>query len=224
MRKFSTVQSTALRSFAIGGLASLAALALSACGSGHDPKAPPPENLGAALDIHLLQHGDLCLGMFDWPIDLTEAEAGSGARHAVQFPVMEKLGLVQSAIVAAPKSQENPDGAVKRFDLTDAGRQFYKPHAYTSRNGAKHAKDFCVARLQREKIVDIKLDSSDAQHPQAVVSYTYRIDPAPWMQDADAQRVFPMIARVIQGAGGGLQLRQGFRLGDKGWVGEAGPV
>jgi hypothetical protein len=199
------------------------ACAASAC-SPNDPRAPTPENLSRALDEALASRGDICLAMFDWPIDLTEAEAGAGSRHAVQLPVLEKLGIVRSTIVPARESKENPDGAVKRFELTDAGRQFYRPHAYTARNGEQHASDFCVAHLAREKIVGIQVDQRDAQHPQAVVSYTYRIAPAPWMKDADAQRVFPMVARVIQGAGGGLQLRQGFVLGDKGWVAQVGPV
>jgi len=207
------------------GLASMAALlALPACSSRPDAKAPTPENFSAALDDYLAQRGDICLAMFDWPIDLTEAEAGTGARHAVQFPVMEKLGLVRSSIVAAPKSPENPDGAVKRFELTEAGRSFYKPHPHAVRNGAGHDKDFCVAHIRREKIVDVKVDARDAQHPQAVVSYTYQIDPAPWMQDAEAQRVFPMVARIMHGAGGPLQLRQGFTFGDTGWVAQNGPV
>lgn len=206
---------------ALAGIAMVCALA--ACGTGGDANAPTAGNLAAPLDDYLAQRGDLCLAMFDWPIDLTEAEAGSGARHAVQFPVMEQLGLVRSTIVAAPKSTENPDGAVKRFELTEAGRTFYKPHAYAA-HGAEHANDFCVAHLKREKIVDVKIDASDAHHPLAVVSYTYQIDSAPWMQNADAQRVFPMIARIANGAGGKLQLRQGFTLGDKGWVAQTGPV
>ncbi|MDB5829671.1 MAG: hypothetical protein JWQ73_3891 [Variovorax sp.] len=197
--------------------------ALAACGTRNDATAPTAENLAAPLDDYLARSGDLCLAMFDWPIDLTEAEAGSGARHAVQFPVMEQLGLVHSTIVTAPKSSESPDGAVKRFELTDAGRKFYKPHAYAAR-GAEHPNDFCVAHLKREKIVDVKLDASDAHHPLAVVSYTYQIDPAPWLQNADAQRVFPMITRIMNGAGGQQQLRQGFTLGDKGWVAHPGPV
>jgi hypothetical protein len=206
---------------ALTGLA--LACALAACGLGHDAKAPTAENLAGPLDDYLAQRGDLCLAMFDWPIDLSEAEAGAGARHAVQFPVMEQLGLVHSSIVPVPKSAENPDGAVKRFELTEAGRAFYKPHPYAAR-GTEHAKDFCVAHLRREKIVDVKVEAADARHSLAVVSYTYQIDPAPWMQDADAQRVFPMIARIMKGAGGALQLRQGFTLGDKGWVAHMGPA
>ncbi|MDM0039798.1 hypothetical protein QTH89_25795 [Variovorax sp. J22G21] len=196
---------------------------LAACSTSHDANAPTAENLAAPLDDYLAQRGDICLAMFDWPIDLTEAEAGSGARHAIQFPVMEQLGLLHSTIVTAPKSSENPDGAVKRFELTEAGRKFYKPHPYAA-HGTEHANDFCVAHLKREKIVEVKVDASDARHPLAVVSYTYQIDPAPWMQNDDAQRVFPMIARIMNGAGGQLQLRQGFTLGDKGWAAQMGPV
>ncbi|MDQ0072726.1 hypothetical protein J2W34_004531 [Variovorax boronicumulans] len=208
-------------------LASIALItALTACSTSHDANAPTAENLAAPLDAYLAQRGDICLAMADWPIDLTEAEAGAGARHAIQFPVMEQLGLVHSTIVAVPKSTENPDGAVKRFELTDAGRKFYKPHASAAKGAEQQqpASDFCVAHLKREQIVDVKVDASNAQHPMAVVSYTYQIDTAPWMQNADAQRVFPMVARIANGAGGKLQLRQGFTRGDKGWVAQTGPV
>jgi hypothetical protein len=208
----------------LAGIALVCALA--ACSTSHDANAPTAENLAAPLDDYLAQRGDICLAMVDWPIDLTEAEAGAGARHAIQFPVMEQLGLVHSTIVAVPKSSENPDGAVKRFELTDAGRKFYKPHASAARGAEQQqpANDFCVAHLKREQIVDVKVDASNAQHPMAVVSYTYQIDTAPWMQDANAQRVFPMVARIANGAGGKLQLRQGFTRGDKGWVAQSGPV
>ena len=74
------------------------------------------------------------------------------------------------------------------------------------------------------KVESWEIDSHDAQHPAATVSYTYDIEPAPWMQDPDAQRVLPMVAKVIKGANGGLQMHQGFTLGDKGWVAVAGPV
>ncbi len=208
----------------LAGIALVSALA--ACSTSHDANAPTAENLAAPLDAYLAQRGDICLAMVDWPIDLTEAEAGAGARHAIQFPVMEQLGLVHSTIVAVPKSTENPDGAVKRFELTDAGRKFYKPHASAAKGAEQQqpVNDFCVAHLKREQIVDVKVDASNAQHPMAVVSYTYQIDTAPWMQDANAQRVFPMVARIANGAGGKLQLRQGFTRGDKGWVAQTGPV
>jgi hypothetical protein len=205
-------------------VAATALFALAGCGK-PDDKAPSRETFEAGLRTFLADgHDQLCLGMYDWPIDLTEAEAGAHARHAVQLPVFEKLGLAKSTVVSVPKSSENPDGAVKRYELTDEGRKYYRSHAYTSRDGAAHKNDFCVAHISLDKIESWQLDTHDAQHPAATVSYTYHIEPAPWLQDDDARRVLPMVDKVINGADGRLQMRQGFALGDQGWVAVAGPV
>ena len=204
-------------------MVALAAFALAGCSKPDRP--PSREAFEAGLRTFLADgHDQLCLGMYDWPMDLTEAEAGANSRHAVQLPVFEKLGLATSTIVPVPKSTENPDGAIKRYALTDEGRKYYKPHAYTGRDGTAHQNDFCVARLSLEKVEGWQLDTHGAQHAAATVSYTYRIEPAPWMKDPEAVRVLPMVAKVIKGAGGGLQMHQGFTLGQQGWVAVAGPV
>ena len=197
--------------------------ALAACGPS-DPKAPTRLNFKTALQDSLASHGDICLAMFDWPLDLTPAEAGANSRHAVQLPVFEKLGLATSTVVEVPKTDDNPQGVVKRYALTEEGRKYYRPHAYTGRNGVEHANDFCAAHIRLDSITGWQLDTHDAEHPFAVVSYSYQVEPAPWMRDADAQRVLPMVARVINGAGGRLQMRQGFTLGEHGWVASNGPV
>jgi hypothetical protein len=202
----------------------LALSVLPACAPS-DPRAPTRLNFKSALQETLATpRADICLAMFDWPIDLSPAEAGANSRHAVQLPVFEKLGLASSSVVEVPKTEENPQGVVKRYALTDEGRKYYKPHPYTTRNGTEHPSDFCVARISLLQVTSWQLDTQDAGHPSAVVNYTYRIDPAPWLQDAEAQRVLPMVVRVINGAGGSLQLRQGFTLGEHGWVAVAGPV
>jgi hypothetical protein len=205
-------------------VAAMAVFALAGC-SKPDDKTPSRENFEAGLRLFLAAgHDQLCLGMYDWPIDLTEAEAGAHARHAVQLPVFEKLGLAKSTAEPVPKSTENPDGAVKRYALTDEGRKYYRSHAYTSRDGAAHQSDFCVAQISLDKIESWQLDTRDTQRPAATVSYSYHIEPAPWLQDPDAQRVLPMVTKVIQGADGRLQMHQGFALSQQGWVAVAGPV
>ena len=206
-------------------MSAAAAFALVACSHPADVKTASRDNFEAGLRTFLADgHDQLCLAMYDWPIDLTEAEAGAQTRHAVQLPVFEKLGLAKSTILPTAKSADNPDGAFKRYELTDEGRKYYGQHAHTSRDGTVHKNDFCVARLSVAKVESWEIDSHDAQHPAATVSYTYNIEPAPWMQDADAQRVLPMVAKVIKGAGGGLQMHQGFTLADKGWVAVTGAV
>jgi len=202
-------------------LATLALLALPGCAK-PDPDAPLRASFETGLRSFLADgHDQVCLGMVDWPIDLTEAEAGAKSRHAVQLPVFEKLGLVKSEVLTVPKSADSPDGAIKRYTLTDEGRKYYKPHAWKTRDGATHASDFCVARIVVARVEDWKID---AQGQVATVSYTYGIEPAPWLQDADAQRVLPMVAKVVQGAGGGLRMRQGFAHGPQGWVATPGAV
>lgn len=202
--------------------ATLATLALLAGCAKPDPDAPLRASFETGLRNFLADgHDQVCLGMVDWPIDLTEAEAGAKSRHAVQLPVFEKLGLARSEVVPVPKSTENPDGAIKRYTLTDEGRKYYRPHAWTTRDGATHANDLCVARIALARVEDWKIDP---QRQVATVSYTYSIEPAPWLQDADAQRVLPMVAKVVQGAGGGLRMHQGFARGPQGWVATPGAV
>jgi len=208
-------------------IALTSALAVAALAGCSKPAAETPtrETFEPGLRTFLADgHDQICLGMFDWPIDLTEAEAGAKSRHAVQLPVFEKLGLVRSTILPAPKSAESPDGAFKRFELTDEGRKYYKPHAYTARNGTAHQNDFCVARIVVDKVENWQVDAHDARHPTATVSYSYKVEAAPWLSDPDAARVLPMVDKVIKGAGGGLQMHQGFAQTDKGWVAVPGAV
>ena len=201
-----------------------ATFALVACGK-PDPDAPTRDAFEAGLRTFLADgHDQVCLGMYDWPMDLTEEEAGANSRHAVQLPVFEKLGLAKSTVVPVPRSTVNPDGAIKRYELTDEGRKYYKPHAYTGRDRIAHQSDFCVARLSLAKVESWQIDSHDAQHPAATVSYTYHVEPAPWMDNDDARRVLPMVAKVIKGADGGLQMHQGFTRDDKGWLAVMGAV
>jgi hypothetical protein len=202
-------------------LAAIALLALAGCAR-PDPDASLRASFETGVRGFLADgHDQVCLGMVDWPIDLTEAEAGAKSRRAVQLPVFERLGLAKSEVVPVPASAENPDGAIKRYTLTDEGRRYYRPHAWTTRDGAVHANDFCVARIALARVEDWKID---AARQLATVSYSYSIEPAPWLQDAEAQRVLPMVAKVVQGAGGGLRMHQGFRHGTQGWVATAGAV
>jgi len=64
-----------------------------------------------------------------------------------------------------------------------------------------HTADFCVAHLTLDKIV--KWTSPDEVHgrTQTLVKYTYKVKPAEWMADPEARKVFPMMDRIIRGAG-----------------------
>jgi len=183
-------------------------------GCTHDD-GPNAQALGAALHSYLATRGDLCLAKNTWPIDLTQHEIDSGARNALQLPVLERLGLASSTVAEVDVDDEGTlhHMKVRRYALTDAGRKFY-----VSRSNADGARrgDFCAAHLSLDRIVGWELHGSGAGR-QVVVTYTYRVDAAPWTKDGEVQKVFPVVAGVIRGAGT-AQLQETFVRRDAGWI------
>jgi hypothetical protein len=172
------------------------------------------DSFTAAVNGYLNKRGDLCLGKYDWPIEVSALEFQTGGRNAVQLPVLEKLGVVRSTAVSADDHPQAAAGplVVRRYELTETGKKYY-----LKREGAReHPADFCAAKLSLDKVVSWEVHENGAQST-AVVTYTYRVDAAPWAQDADAQRVFPAVARVLGGAGK-AQLREAFTRTGQGWA------
>ncbi|HEX3913112.1 MAG TPA: hypothetical protein VHW71_06370 [Steroidobacteraceae bacterium] len=169
-----------------------------------------------AVNGYLDKRGDLCLGKYDWPIDVSAQEIQAGGRNAVQLPVLEKLGIVRSTTVSADE-HANRDAAplvVRRYELTETGKKYYLTRAGGGPH--EHPADFCAAKLSLDKIVSWEVHQNGARS-EALVTYTYRVDAAPWAKDADAQRVFPAVARVLSGAGK-AQLREAFTRTGHGWA------
>lgn len=196
--------------------AALCVLALGACTSAD---APSDAVFGTAVRGYLAQHGDLCLGKKRWPIDVTQHEIDVGGRNARQMPVLERLGLVNSAVAEVDVDDEGTlhHMKVRRFDLTDAGHKYYLTRASGSGTAAVQG-DFCAGHLSLDRVVGWKLEPpGEGRAQRAVVSYTYTIDPAPWTADAEVQRVFPVVAGVVHGAGT-AQLEESFLRTKDGWV------
>ncbi len=92
-----------------------------------------------AVKQYLNDHGDLCVGKSTWPRFVTDEDRRAGTNDALQMPVLERLGLVESAEVpATPATQAagagapagsapataSDSGPAKRYALTAKGRQF----------------------------------------------------------------------------------------------------
>ncbi|SHN42962.1 Cytochrome c peroxidase [Duganella sacchari] len=173
----------------------------------------PSAAMAAGLDNYLSQHGDVCVGKFDWPIDVAAGDAEAGSRDAIQLPVLAKLGLVHAE--RGMTRRGDAQVPVERYALTAAGRKFYLKRATTtiSPSGEKIARsgDFCVGKLSVAKLTSWDEASGTA-------SYTYKFAAAPWMKEASAQQVFPMIAYIMKGEGQ-LQMKQRLRLDNGRWVG-----
>jgi hypothetical protein len=187
-------------------------------------------NVTRAMNDYLARRGDLCLAKSDWPVVVTEAESHAGSRNALQMPVLRRLGLVEAAdvLVDEPDADGTGDAGGKahkvhalRYTLTAEGRKYYlarPPHRQPGGNRyAEVDHDFCAARLSLDRVVGWEPAAGpDGKGKEAVVTYTYRIAAAPWTSDSAVRAVFPMVDRVIRGAGA-MQLTEGIVLGPAGW-------
>jgi hypothetical protein len=213
-------RSTAVR--LAGGALSLIALTLSS-GCHDKSQDASRENFTAAINGFLAQHGHMCLAKYDWPIYVTTDDTANGTRDAIQMPVLEKLGLVKGKNVIAERTGD--DGKkiyanARVYELTPEGQKYYLhiPEVVaTAMKTVTHPADFCAATLTLDKVVGWEKPMQMNGKSVTSVVYTYKIDPAPWAKNPDAQRAFPMVKRVIEGAGT-MQLREGVHLTSEGWV------
>ncbi|MGD0958259.1 MAG: hypothetical protein ABSB19_00480 [Methylomonas sp.] len=198
-------------------LIALVLISIPCAGFGADNAEPNSKTLISAMKKHLQQHGHFCLGKFDWPIDVSEAEFGMKTRDALQMPVLEKLGLVVSSPAEAMRKVDDAELSVpvKRYALTDAGKKFYLEKESVLLVGGKqvkHTHDFCVGKLSLDKVVN--WTKKDNAH--LTVSYTYKIAAAAWTYNPEAQKAFPLMAHIVNGEGK-VKLEQPFRLVGGDW-------
>jgi hypothetical protein len=179
------------------------------------PAIASEKSLKPAVTKYLEKNGDFCLGKFEWPILVSADDRKAGTNNALQMPVLEKLGLVESADAAS-------DPTVRAYSLTEEGRKYYLTKRTITVNSAgqkiRHPGDFCPARLKLAKVVSWDNPNVVAGQTQTTVKYTYKVvKAAGWAQDPDVRKVFPMIPKILDNAGN-LQLMQLFAWSDHGWV------
>ncbi len=179
------------------------------------PAAATRKNLTPAVKQYLRQKGDFCLGKFEWPIAVSDADRQVGTHDAIQMPALEKLGLV--SVADAPG-----DSTIKEYSLTAAGQKYYRAKQTITVNSAgqkiKHRGDFCPARLDLDKVVSWDPLTVVDGRTQTTVTYTYRIgSAADWARDPDIRKVFPMIPKILDNAGS-QKLTQLFAWSGHGWV------
>jgi hypothetical protein len=198
---------TAAAACVLGGVAGMGGVALASAGASRPL-------MTQAVKQYLNEHGDLCVGKSTWPRFVTEEDRRAGTNDALQMPVLERLGLVESADVLIPLSQATGTEAAagsapaKRYSLTRKGREFYLQKKLTVLGAhdrpVERAADFCVARLSLDKVVKWSSPEEAHGHVETVVSYTYKVKSADWMVDPEARRVFPVVDRIIHGEGNAL--------------------
>ena len=195
-------------------------LLLAACS--HDKQTLDHANVAKAMEGYFEKRGDLCLAKSDWPVDVAIEEGRSGSRNALQMPALERVGLVESSRALVERRAEDGSTSVvkvTRYRLTAIGNRYYlarAPHKYASANRyATVDHDLCAARLSLDKIVGWESPAANGPR-EAVVTYTYKVVPAPWTADVGVRQVFPVVDNIIRGAGV-LQLKETLVLSDAGW-------
>src|ERR1700761_2589398 len=117
----------------------MVAAAGAACGAASSQAAtavPSQTQLVEAVKAFLADHGDLCMAKYTWPRDVTPGDENTDPNDAVQLPVLERLGVVQSVEIPAPKvaaadAQSSAPAsapaapATRRYSLTEKGRKYY---------------------------------------------------------------------------------------------------
>jgi hypothetical protein len=181
--------------------------------------APPTvltaKSLQPAVRKYLKERGDFCLGKFEWPIAVSDADRDRGTNDSLQMPVLEKLGLV--SVSPAPG-----DPAIRQYALTEQGRKYYLPRKTLTVNAVgrkvQHPGDLCAAHLQLEKVVSWAQPSVIDGRTQTTITYTYKVSrAAAWAQDPDIRHVFPMIPKILDNAGT-QRLEQSFVWTGKSWT------
>jgi uncharacterized protein (DUF2141 family) len=181
------------------------------------------DNFTTTINDFLAKRGHLCVAKYDWPIYVTTDDQAANSRDAVQMPVLEKVGLVTGKNVVVERKDESGKkitANARAYDLTAEGQKYYLHVPVVIATGTSrvtHPADLCVATLKLDKVVGWEPPVTQNGQTATSVVYTYKIEPAPWTQNDDVRRVFPMLARVIEGEGK-MQLREGVHLTSNGWV------
>jgi hypothetical protein len=180
-------------------------------------RAAPPQltqkALRPAIETYLHEKGKYCLGKYDWPIEVSDGDRRNRSRDAVQMPVLEKVGLVSSS---------SADQGVARYDLTAEGRKYYVDKQTITRGAGgqamQHAKDLCAATLVLDRVVSWEAPQDGDGRTQVLVKYTYKVtSAADWTRDSEVARAFPMMHRILEGAGS-QQLEQLLNWSGHRWV------
>lgn len=178
--------------------AAAAVSVMGAAGAQADAPAVSDKDLVPAVKAFLADHGDLCVGWYTWPRDLTAAEQQTGINEAVQLPVLERLGVVRSVEIAS-------SAPTRRYSLTAKGKRYYLHKTRITLNvhsqSEEHDGDFCAAHLTLDKVIKWTPPETANGHLETVAQYTYHIKAADWMTDPEARKVFPVVDRIIRGEG-----------------------
>jgi hypothetical protein len=177
---------------------------LVACSTGtvavsDDPKEPNEKNFKAALSQYFEKNGELCLGIYSWPVAIMafelESRDTSLGNKANQMEALAAVGLVKS------KDDKNTRG----YFLTDAAKPFLREQ------------DLCWGKKSPNKIVKWDGPIKLGEYQEAKVTYTYQIDSlAEWAKKPEVQNAFKSMKTTLDNANK-REDQHALKLTSEGW-------
>ena len=193
-------------------------LALAAC---HSAKKPNDTNLTKAINDYLAKHGEACtvIGR-QFPIDVPRSEQGEQYGIGPKLAALEQAGLLNvtdtTAVVHGmldPLRGSTPPQPVKRYELTAAGKKYFRQISGTLGQGS----GFCYGQKSVDSIVKWTEPATVGTSSQTEVTYTYRIlNTAGWAERPEVQQAFSDIRTTVNGASKTPEVA-GLQLTSKGW-------
>lgn len=205
------------------------ALLLAACGSKTDVN---EKNFSIAISQYLDKKGKLCLGLSEWPVEISEGELRMKSTSPTvdyrRMSALETLGLVNSEETAVEITDlfGKPSGhkqKVRRYTLTEKAKAFSisweAPNISSALSGKKTttSTDLCWGKKTLDKVVKWEGPMKLGDYQEARISYHYKIlELADWAKDPGLQASFPQVTTFIENAGK-KEERHGVKLTSIGW-------
>lgn len=206
-------------------IAILSVAALAGCGSKTDAN---EKNFGAALSQYFDKKGGLCLGLTNWPVDVSEEKPlFSITLYSIedQMAALEAAGLVKSENTERDaKGFGVPKGKkvkIKRYTLTDAALPFVQevqtPSWRRTGSAAEKESDLCWGKKVLKKVVKWEGPIKFGDYQEAAITYTYKVDKvADWAKRPDIQAAFPPVKDILAGVDV-KESTHGVKLTSEGW-------
>ena len=165
-----------------------------------DPKEPNEKNFKAALSQYFEKNGELCLGIYSWPVAVMAFELKS--RDTSQGDKVNQMEAL--AAVGLVKSTDDKNGA-RGYFTTDAAKPFLR------------GQDLCWGKKSPDKIVKWDGPIKLGEYQEAKVTYTYQIDSlAEWAKNPEVQNAFKSMKTTIDNANK-HEDHHALKLTSKGW-------
>ena len=203
----------------ISPLICIGAIALSGC---NDPKDASEGNFKAAAQQYLDSIYPSCYFKANFPLK-TDGYAFNNLPDILH--VMSQKGLLTEKEISrkhyeASWGSKAHDVVVNSYDLTDEGKQFYKPDAAKNMKG-ENLGGFCFGKATVSAVSNFTEPSDAMGQKISRVSFSYKVTDFPdWAKSSEITSLNRLLKKDVDSESEPLKVTSVFVLTNKGWVHE----